>query len=119
MSAGNIYRTNATLGFGSITIVPTTGAGAGRTYILENWTPTNPAELAERKDNLNRPNGAVQVEQAATAQATAQLENASTPALSPGDEFVVDGITYFVREPTAPKEQNGIWKFTFTARQKI
>jgi len=119
MAAGNIFKTSAGIGFGSITIIPTTGAGAGLVYILESWTPTAPVEQADRKDHLNRPNGFVQVEQGATAQATAQLATAATPVLSPGDEFVVDGKTYVVGEVTAPKEQNGIWKFTFPAREKV
>lgn len=119
MGAGNIYKTSAGIGFGSITITPTTGPGLGVTYILESWTPVAPVEVADRKDNLNRPNGFVQVEQGATAQAVAQLAAANTPVMTPGDEFVVDGKTYVTGEVTAPKEQNGIWKFSFPAREKI
>lgn len=118
-TAGRTYKTNAAIGFGSPTITFTTGPAIGLTFETENNPTENPVELFERKNSVNQPNGAVQVEGAATKQVVAQMATAATPVPLSGDEFVEAGVTYFVGQITKPREQNSIWKFSFSAREKI
>lgn len=118
-TAGRITKSNAAIGFGSPSITFTTGAAAGLTFITESNPTENPVELIERKDGQNKPNGFVMVEGAATKQVTAQLSSSAVPYPQSGDEFVEDSVTYVVGQMTKPKEQGGIWKFSFQAREKI
>lgn len=118
-TAGRITKTTATIGFGSPSITFTTGVAAGLTFITEGNPTTRPVTLAERQDGNGAPNGAVQVEGAATKQVTAQKATAAQPTPQSGDEFIEDSVTYFVGEVGEVKEQAGIWKFTFAAREKI
>jgi hypothetical protein len=118
-TAGRIYKTNAAIGFGSPSILFTTGVCAGLTYITESNPTDRPVELAERRNGLNQPNGAVQVEQAATKQVVAQMATSASPVPQSGDEFIEDGVTFFVGQVGTPREQNGIWKVNFAAREKI
>jgi hypothetical protein len=118
-TSGRIYKTNAQIGFGSPSITFTTGVAAGQTFITEGNPTTNPVTLAERQDGDGKPNGAVQVEGAATKQITAQKATAAQPVPQSGDEFIEDSVTYFVGEVGLVREQAGIHKFTFTAREKI
>lgn len=116
-----VYKSNSALGWGSIviSILTSTGPDVTTTYICESWTPVAPVEIAERKNQLNEPNGFVQVDQARTVSVVAQLATATTPVPARGAEFTVDTIVYVVGEVTTPKEQGGIWKFSFNAREKI
>ncbi len=118
-TSGRTYKTNAAIGFGSPSITFTTGVCAGLTYETEGNPTSRPVTLAERQNGAGQPNGAVQVEGAATKQVTAQLATAATPSPQSGDEFVEGGVTFFVGEVGDVREQAGIWKVTFGAREKI
>lgn len=118
-TAGRTYKTNPAIGFGSPSITFTTGVGAGLVYETEGNPTNRPVTLVERQNGVGQPNGAVQVEGAATKQVTLQLATAATPVPQSGDEFVENGVTFFVGEVGDVKEQAGIWKVTISAREKV
>jgi hypothetical protein len=112
-----LHRSNTAIGYGSITVTFLTGTF--QTYILEDWDPKFPVTQMDRKDNLSRPNGFVQVDDARSGNAVFQLSTGAQPVPIPGDRFIVDAVEYVVGEVNNPKKQGEIWKGSFQFRENV
>jgi len=108
-----------------ILTIPYNGAAAGQvTYVAEDFNPTAPSEVIERKNQANEPSDAVYVAGRKAGTATLQLSLATTALPALGAVFYGTNIgsvvpdRYLVTEVGAP-ESIGAFKTTTISFRKI
>lgn len=119
------YNTTNTYAWGTFVCTFTSGAANGNSFIVEDATFTQSTWLADRKDNVGNPNGALGGIEAASGRMTLQLANANVVAPQPFDEFTrslrpgASANTFFLTEVGLPKKQRDFDTVEVTFREKI
>jgi hypothetical protein len=118
------YNTTPTYRWGTTPVTLTTGPQIGNTFITDEFTTTEPTWLAERKDNVGNPNGALGGIDPITGRATLQVANANVNAPQRFDEFTANlrtGVqnTFFLTEVSQPKRQRDFDVIEITFREKV
>jgi hypothetical protein len=110
----SIYKTAATLPFGSRVLTIATVS-----YVAQTFRTRSGSSVVERQTEDGEPNGAVGVPEADDGSATLQLATATTAIPARFAEFTEDTITYFITEVGKPEEQRGFKTVEISFRQKI
>ena len=119
------YTTSTNLAWGTFVLTPSSGAANGVGFIAEEFSASQPTWLAERKDNVGNPNGAVGGVEPITGRGTLQLANANVVAPQPFDEFTrilrpgATANTFFFTEVSFPKKQRDFDVVEVTFREKV
>lgn len=119
------YNTTSGYAWGTFVCTFTAGAANGNSFIVDDATFTEGTWLAERKDNVGNPNGALGGIEAGTGRGTLQLANANVVAPQRFDEFTrvlrpgAAANTFFLTEVGLPKKQRDFDVVEITFREKI
>jgi len=119
------YNTTSTYAWGTFVLTPSSGAANGVGFIAEDFSATQGTWLADRKDNVGNPNGALGGMEAITGRGTLQLANANVVAPQPFDEFTrvlrpgASANTFFFTEISFPKKQRDFDVVEITFREKV
>lgn len=117
------YLTNASIGYGSIIVTPTTGNAVNVAFIANDFTLTEGTEQSMRTTELGAPNGYVMFRERKTVRGQLQLASNSTLAPENGDEFIYNrpnsgNATYAFSEIGIPRRPRDLWVVDFQALEK-
>lgn len=119
------YQTGSNFAWGTFVLQTTAGASNGNIYMAEDFSVSEPTWLAERKDNVGNPYGALGGVEPITGRGTLQLANTSHIAPQRFDEFTrvlrpgAAANTFFFTEIGLPKKQRDFDVVEVTFREKV
>lgn len=119
------YNTGSNFAWGTFVLTPTSGIATGVGFIADDFVSTHPTWLADRKDNVGNPNGALGGVEPINGRGTLQLANANVAAPYPFDEFSralrpgQNANTFFFTEIGLPKKQRDFDVVEVTFREKV
>lgn len=119
------YNTTNTYAWGTFSATFTSGGANGNSYIVDDATFTESTWLADRKDNVGNPNGALGGVEPSTGRGTLQLANNNVIAPQRFDEFTrilrpgAAANTFFLTSVGLPKKQRDFDSVEIEFREKI
>ncbi len=120
------FFNDGSLPYGSqvLTLLATTSATTGTTYIADNIEFNDASKEINRTNELDEPSGSVNYEDFERATATLQLATTSTPAPTKGHVAQLQraggtSYWYFVFDVTEPKSKDAAHTVNVTFKRKI
>lgn len=119
------YNTTNTYAWGTFVCTFTSGSSNGNAYIADEATFTESTWVADRKDNVGNPNGALGGIDAGTGRMTLQIANSNVKAPHRFDEFTRSlrvgeaANTFFLTSVGLPKRQRDFDVVEVEFREKI
>ena len=91
---------------------------SGTDYVLQDFSISRPSEITELNGSQGETIAVVSVEKLSELSGTFVKESSKAdPSL--GDEFVIDGKTYFITETSESRSNGEFATLSFSAREKL
>lgn len=119
------YNTTNTYAWGTFVMLFTAGSQNGNSFMVDDATFTESTWLADRKDNVGNPNGALGGVEPSSGRATLQIANTNVVAPQRFDEFTrvlrtgQAANTFFLTSVGLPKKQRDFDTVEIEFREKI